>query len=186
MNKDEFLSQLNDSLKRLPSAEREDILQDFIEHFEIGLSEGKSEDEIIKALGSPQHIAKEMVAAYHVEQVGQTASAGNMFRAVWAVIGLGFFNLVIVLGPFIALAGVVLAGWIVGLSFITSPILYIINIVIYPEIFVLFDLFVSIFLSGIGIFITIGMVHFTQWLVKGFVKYLNFNIRMVKGGMNNA
>jgi uncharacterized membrane protein len=186
MNKEQFLAKLNDALKRIPSSEREDILQDFREHFEIGISEGKTEEEVANGLGSPQQIAKEMVATYRLEQVTESASTGNVLRAVWAVIGLGFFNLIIVLGPFIALAGFVLSGWLAGVSFIVSPILYLINVVIYPEIFAWYDLFFALFLSGVGIFIAIGMFYVTRWLFKGFVKYLNFNMRMVKGGMKHA
>ena len=186
MNKEQFLTKLNDALKRIPSSEREDILQDFREHFEIGLSDGKTEEEIAKGLGVPQQIAREMVATYRLEQVEESTSTRNVLSAVWAVIGLGFFNLIIVLGPFIALVGFVLSGWLGGVSFIVSPILYMVNVVIYPEIFAWYDLFFALFLSGVGIFIVIGMFYVSRWLFKGFVKYLNFNVRMVKGGMKSA
>ena len=121
MNKEQFLKQLNASLTRLSLEEREDILQDYEEYFEIGMEEGKSEQEISKSLGNPKQISKELMASYHLGQVEQTTSAGNVMRAVWAVIGLGFFNLVIVLGPFIALIGVVIAGWVSAIAFILAP-----------------------------------------------------------------
>ena len=63
-------------------------------------------------------------------------------RAVWAVIGLGFFNLVIVLGPFIALIGIVFSGWALSLGFILSPIGVLMNAVWGA--FQLFDLFVCV------------------------------------------
>src|SRR5699024_924262 len=102
--KEQFLRSLDKSLKGLSSDERRDIMHDFEEHFAFGIEEGKTEKEIATSLGSPDKIAKELLAAYHLEKVETTATTGNMIRAVWAVIGLGFFNLVIVLGPFIALA----------------------------------------------------------------------------------
>lgn len=180
------MARLDDALKRLPSTEREDILLDFKEHFEIGQDEGKSEEEIAKGLGTPQQIAREMVAAYRLEQVEETATTGNIFRAVWAVIGLGFFNLIIVLAPFVALVAIVLSGWAVGVSLILNPILYLVNVVIYPEIFALYQLFFTIGLAGLGIFMIIGMYYVTHWLIKGFVRYLQFNVKMVKGGMKHA
>ncbi|MEN2768923.1 DUF1700 domain-containing protein [Ornithinibacillus xuwenensis] len=186
MNKEQFFAKLNDLLKRLPAAEKNDILQDFQEHFEIGKSEGKTEEEIVASLGSPQQISKELVATYHLEQAETSASTGNILRAVWAVIGLGFFNLVIVLGPFIGLVGVMLGGWAVGISFILSPVLVLINVAVYPEVFSFYDLFFSIGLTGLGIFITIGMYYVTRFVIKGFVKYLNYNVRLVKGGMKDA
>lgn len=186
MNKEQFLNHLHGALKRLPSSEREEILQDFREHFEIGISEGKTEEEIAKGLGTPQQIAKEMVATFHLEQVQETATTGNVLRAVWAVIGLGFFNLVIVLGPFIALLGIVFSGWAAGVACLLNPILYLVNVAIYPEIFELYQLFLTIAFSGIGIFVIIGMFYVTKWFMKGFVRYLQFNVRMVKGGIRNA
>ncbi|MED3923350.1 DUF1700 domain-containing protein, partial [Priestia aryabhattai] len=47
MSKSKFLQQLNESLKPLSSKERADILQDYEEHFSIGLEEGKTEEEIV-------------------------------------------------------------------------------------------------------------------------------------------
>ncbi|HEY4554479.1 MAG TPA: DUF1700 domain-containing protein, partial [Bacillaceae bacterium] len=142
-----------------------------------------TEEKIAASLGSPQQIAKELVASYHLEKVETTASAGNIMRAVWAVIGLGFFNLVIVLGPFIALLGIVFAGWATGVSFVVSPLLVLGSAVIFPGSFVAFDLFFSLALAGIGIFIGIGMFIATRALMTGFIRYLKFNARLVKGGL---
>ncbi|WP_010098394.1 HAAS signaling domain-containing protein [Ornithinibacillus scapharcae] len=186
MNKEQFLAKLDNALKRLPSAEREDILQDFREHFEIGLGEGKNEEEIAESLGAPQQIGKEMVAAYRIEKVEETATTGNIFRAVWAVIGLGFFNLLIVLAPFVALVAFVISGWALGVSLVLNPIFYLLNVAIYPELFELYQLFFTIGLAGVGIFMIIGMYYVTRWIIKGFVRYLQFNVKMVKGGLKHA
>ncbi|MDM5282605.1 DUF1700 domain-containing protein [Peribacillus frigoritolerans] len=183
MNKEQFLKQLNASLTRLSLEEREDILQDYEEYFEIGMEEGKSEQEISKSLGNPKQISKELMATYHLGQVEQTTSAGNVMRAVWAVIGLGFFNLVIVLGPFIALIGVVIAGWVSAIAFILAPLGALFNLVLGN--FQLFDLFFALGLCGIGIFIAMGMFVATSALTKGFIRYLNFNASLVKGGLKN-
>ncbi|HLR67677.1 HAAS signaling domain-containing protein [Virgibacillus alimentarius] len=185
MNKEQFLNQLDKSLKNLSQKERKDIIRDFEEHFAFGQQEGKTEEEIAASLGQPNQIAKELLATYHLEQVEATATAGNVMRALWAVIGLGFFNLVIVLGPFIGLAAVVLAGWTVGVVFAASPLLVLFNAVIYPETFVLFDLFFSIALTGLGLFIAIGMYYVTRVLTSGFIHYLRFNVKLVKGGMKH-
>lgn len=183
MNKEQFLKQLNASLTRLSLEERKDILQDYEEYFEIGMEEGKSEQEISKSLGNPKQISKELMATYHLGQVEQTTSAGNVMRAVWAVIGLGFFNLVIVLGPFIALIGVVIAGWVSAIAFILAPLGALFNLVLGN--FQLFDLFFALGLCGIGIFIAMGMFVATSALTKGFIRYLKFNASLVKGGLKN-
>ncbi|QYF82410.1 DUF1700 domain-containing protein [Brevibacterium sp. PAMC21349] len=183
MNKEQFIKQLNASLTRLSLEEREDILQDYEEYFEIGMEEGKSEQEISKSLGNPKQISKELMATYHLGQVEQTTSASNVMRAVWAVIGLGFFNLVIVLGPFIALIGVVIAGWVSAIAFILAPLGALFNLLLGN--FQLFDLFFALGLCGIGIFIAMGMFVATSALTKGFIRYLKFNASLVKGGLKN-
>lgn len=91
MNREQFLKSLENGLKKLPQEECDDILHDFEEHFSNGLTDGKTEEQISDALGSPKQIAKELVAASHIEKMEATPTTGNIFRAVWAVIGLGFF-----------------------------------------------------------------------------------------------
>ncbi|ABW17651.1 DUF4097 family beta strand repeat-containing protein [Alkaliphilus oremlandii] len=58
MNREEYLKQLKAALKSLPEDELQDILYDYEEHFDIGLSKGKSEKEISAELGDPKEIAK--------------------------------------------------------------------------------------------------------------------------------
>ncbi|MDW7616073.1 DUF1700 domain-containing protein [Peribacillus simplex] len=181
MNKEQFLKQLNESLTGLSLEEQEDILQDYEEYFAIGMEKGKTEQEISTSLGNPKQISKELLASYHLGQVQQSTSAGNVMRAVWAVIGLGFFNVVIVLGPFIALVGVVFAGWASAIAFILAPLGVFFNLAVGN--FQLFELFFALGLSGIGIFIAMGMFFATSALTKGFIRYLKFNASLVKGGL---
>jgi uncharacterized membrane protein len=185
VNKEQFLQNLNKRLKSIPKEERHDIRHDFEEHFTFGLEAGKTEEEIAESLGNPEKLAKELLATYHLEKVEATATTGNIFRAMWAVIGLGFFNLTIVLGPFIALSAVILSGWMLSVGFTLSPVLVLVNTIIYPETFALFDLFFSLVLSGTGLFIAIGMFFATRVMATGFVRYLQFNMKLVKGGMKD-
>lgn len=183
MTKDNFLKQLNIALARLPEIERNDILQDYEDHFTFGLEAGKTEAEIAESLGSPTQLAKELLADYHVEKVTINATTGNILRAIWATIGLGFFNLVIVLGPAIALAGIIFSGWVMGVTFIASPLLVIANTVVHPGAFLFFDLFFSLALCGVGCFIVIIMFYITKFVKNVFIRYLKFNMSLVKGGL---
>ncbi|MFD1708861.1 hypothetical protein ACFSCZ_19540 [Siminovitchia sediminis] len=185
MTKDQFVSSLSLALKRLPVEEREDIIRDIEEHFAFGLEEGKTEEQIAESLGSPQHMAKEILASYHLDQVETTATAGNVFRAVWAVVGLSFFNVVIVLGPFLAILGILASGWISGAAFTVTPLMFLLSIVVFPASFEWFDLFFTLLLSGLGLFIGIGMYYLTKVIFRGFVRYLKFNTRLVKGGLKH-
>lgn len=115
-----------------------------------------------------------------------TASASNILRAIWAVIGLSFFNLLIVLAPFVTIVVLVISGWIVSISAVGSPLLVLINPIFYPGTFEWFDLFFSFMFSGVGILVGIGMYYVTKAIMSGFVRYLKFNVRFVKGGLNHG
>jgi len=183
MNKETFLTKLHAVLMKIPTSERQDILQDYEEYFTIGLLDGKSEEQIAASLGSPKMIGKELSAAYHLEKAETTVTIKNLMRAMWAVIGLGFFNLIIVLGPFGALVGIIVAGWITGIGFTAAPLLILLNPILVPGTFELFDLFSSLALCGLGLFITIGMLYATKAFMNGFIRYMKFNKKLVKGGL---
>lgn len=185
MNEKQFLAELDRALKKIPREVRVDMLSDYREHFAIGKEEGKKEEEISRALGSPQKMAKELLATYHLEKAKSDTTTGNVLRAVWAGIGIGFFNLIIVLGPFIALAAVVVSGWVVGGAFIASPLLALVDNIIFSGPFDWFSFFFSFVLCGLGIFIIIGMYHLTRVFSKWFMRYLKFNASFVKGGLNH-
>ncbi|ABO65690.1 HAAS signaling domain-containing protein [Geobacillus thermodenitrificans] len=185
MNKQQFLTALETELKKLPHEEREEIIQDFEEHFYIGMANGKSEEEISQSLGSPKQIAKEIAAVSRIEKIEASATVGNVLRAVWAVIGLGFFNFVTVFGPFLALLAVVFVGWFIGVAFIASPLILLVSAINHPGMFDLFSLFFSIMLCGSGWFIVRGMLYVTKVLTDLLVRYLRYNVSLVKGGLKH-
>lgn len=98
-----------------------------------------------------------MTAAYHVGKVEEKATTGNILRAVFAAVSLGFFNVVIVLGPFIGLASLLIAGWLFGLFGLFSPVFVLLNLLFVLGTFEWFDLFFSILISGVSIFVLLGM-----------------------------
>ena len=60
MKKQEFLEELEEYLVGIPSNEKEEIMQDYEEHFKIGKKKKRNEGEIVKTLGEPKEIAREM------------------------------------------------------------------------------------------------------------------------------
>jgi uncharacterized membrane protein len=60
MNKKEFFKELNEYLLGVPKKDKEELLQDYEEHFKIGKKKNRSEASIIKSLGSPKQIAREI------------------------------------------------------------------------------------------------------------------------------
>ncbi|WP_195853121.1 DUF1700 domain-containing protein [Aerococcus sanguinicola] len=57
MRQEEFLDLLTYYLRRLPDSVIADIRQDYMEHYAMGLAQGKTEEEISQELGSPREIA---------------------------------------------------------------------------------------------------------------------------------
>ena len=129
-NEHEYLKTLKDRLTGHVSQEDlDDILSDYAEHFSIGKSEGRSEEDLCRALGSPDDVAREFRASYLVKQAEQSRSAGNIWSAVMATLGLGLFNLAVVLIPFIILIALLTVIFVAGvLMVILGPILLLVSI----------------------------------------------------------
>ncbi|MGG0237765.1 HAAS signaling domain-containing protein [Bacillus rhizoplanae] len=180
MTKEQFLHELSEHLRKLPEEERNDILYDYEEHFRFGIEEGKTEAEIIKALGSPKTIAKETLASHRLEQVKHNPTFSNVARAIVAIIGLSFLNLVVVLAPLLTIGSLIFTLWTVSVVFVFSPLLVLTKI-IFAQIFILSDVFVSILLFGIGLLLGIGAYYCTVWFKTLFVKYANWNLKVIKG-----
>lgn len=68
MTENQFISELETALKRLPTEERNDIIQDIREYFTDGRGDGKSESDIAASLGSPTKIAEELLGSYSFEE----------------------------------------------------------------------------------------------------------------------
>ena len=186
MTKEQFLEELKRQLKKLPNQELEEVLRDYDEYFMIAQSEGKQDQEVIQSLGSPKQIAKELLATYYIEEMQKTASVQNISRAIWAGLGLGFLNLIFILGPFIGVVATVVSLWFSAIVFVLTPLLVLILVAINIQIFTWFNLFASIALCGIGILLNIGLYYITALLKKWTIQYLKLNVSIVKGERINA
>lgn len=189
MNKKEFLNKLSKYLRGIPRDEEKDIISDFEEHFEMGKKEGRAEEDIAKSLGNPKALANQLKAGLLAERAEKETTAANITRAVFASLGLGFFNIVFVLGPFLGIAGVLVglfataigtaAGGITGLLgtifFPLFPEYF--NMVINPAV----GIFASIGLICFGVLFFIGDMYLARVLFRLFIRYIKFNARIVIG-----
>jgi hypothetical protein len=57
LTKLEFLQRLSNSLSQLSAADRQEVIQDFEEHFSAGADSGKTEEQICDELGTPESCA---------------------------------------------------------------------------------------------------------------------------------
>ncbi len=182
MTRREFMDELNALLSALPDKERLDILADYTEHFLLGMKQGKTEHEIAEGLGSPKLVARELLAGYRIDQAQSNASVGNMTRAIVATISLGFFNLVFVLGPFLGLIGILIGLYAMTAALLVAPVGIFLDYGIpapsQERLFLLFSSMVSV---GLGGMFAIGLLRLTKWLYRQFLRYLQFNVKMIRG-----
>ena len=189
MNKKEFLDNLSKYLRGIPGEDEQDIISDFEEHFEMGKKEGRTEEDLAKSLGDPKALANQLKANIMVAQAEKETTAVNITRAVFASLGLGFFNLIFVLGPFIGILGILTglfaaaigttAGGITGLlGTIFSPLFpEYFNMIVNPAV----GIFASIGAICFGILFFIGDIYLTRGFFRLFIRYIKFNARVLTG-----
>ena len=189
MNKKQFLDQMTVNLRGIPKEDRLDIISDFEEHFKIGMEKGRSEDELSESLGNPKILAKQLKANVLVDQAEKTASATNITRAVFGTLGLGFFNLIFVLGPFAGITAVLFSLFATAVAIAASGITILVATIfgpLFPEFVGIIvnpavGIFGSIGLTCFGILFFIGDIFLGKVLYRLFIKYIKFNIRVIKG-----
>jgi uncharacterized membrane protein len=180
-----FLHQLDTALRPLPADERQDILYDYTEHLRIAMENGTSEEDAVAALGKPKALAKELLADYGLRRAERDQSFRNVTRAALAIISLGFFNVVFVLGPLVAVCAVLLVLNLVGALMSIIPLLVglglLVGIVDASGYSVAVNVFLLCLLEGIGLFLLAGAVTLTRISNRGFLSYLRYNLRVIKG-----
>ena len=189
MNKKEFLDNLSKYLRGIPEEDEKDIVSDFEEHFEMGKKEGRTEEDLAKSLGDPKALANQLRASLTVAQAEKETTAVNITRAVFASLGLGFFNLIFVLGPFITVLGLLLAFFITAISITAAGIVGLLGTIfspLFPEYFNLIvnpavGIFASIGAVCFGILFFIGDIYLTGGFFRLFIRYIKFNVKIVRG-----
>ena len=195
MDKRQYLDALRKGLRWMPDADRQEALCDYDAHFAAGLSQGKSEEEIAANLGDPAetirmfHTQSRLAAAQEtVARARSNRSAASVLNAILAGIGLGFFNLIIILPVFFALAAVVIALYAAAGSIAVSGIAVMLAGIFFPVIELgppwltsAIFLLVGIGLACLGVLACVGCWYVSKYFAIGMMKYVEFNINIVRG-----
>jgi uncharacterized membrane protein len=192
LNKNEFINVLKKELSGLPKGETEDILLDYEIHFTEGVKHDKSEELICKELGSPREIAKLFKVNIFIEEAEKNVSTNNILRAIITSIGLGLFNLILVLGPFLGLLGVVVAIFAVSIVFVTIGVVIFTDVAVIPLSTIYFNppvvyymvdpvvlVALSIGLVALGVLIFVLGIISSRAIYRLSIKYLKFNLKMI-------
>jgi uncharacterized membrane protein len=186
-NKNEFLTDLTRGLSGLPQAEKDDILYDYEEHFSIGREEGKTENDICEALGDPKNIAKQYKAGWMVKKAEENKSVGNIVRAVVAALSLGLFNLIFMVGPFMAIVGILIGLFGTGLGITIAGATTFIVIIFSWSHFIPWataipaeaGMLFSIGTTCLGLLVLIGSFYLGKLLYNMTIAYLKMNIKII-------
>lgn len=123
MNKEEFMLELINKLKKLPEEEKEVALTYYKEYFEEAGTE--NEEKVIQELGNPTEVAKQIMVEY-IQKETTTEEGKNVKRSMSTV-------------------------WIVCLSLLASPIALPIAVVIISLIFVAWIVIISFWIAGVSL-----------------------------------
>ncbi|EPY13702.1 MULTISPECIES: HAAS signaling domain-containing protein [Paenibacillus] len=179
MNKQSYLAEMAKLLRPLSKVERDEVLLDYSEHFDYAIDAGRPMSEIISKLGAPSSIANEILAQYEIRKASDTQSFRNLLRAVRVTIRVSILNLVFVLVPFIVTLVLLGGYYFLTAALLSSPILFLIQHNFSASFFQ--DIFYILGLFGLGLLCGIGVVRVTRWYYKTVLRYLNYNLSIIRG-----
>jgi uncharacterized membrane protein len=105
MTRQEFIDRLRLGLSGLPPKAIAEFVADYEAHFAEGEAAGRSEAEVAEALGDPGRLARELRAEAGLKRWEQERNPSAAAAAVFAVLGLGAIDLLILLPILMGVAG---------------------------------------------------------------------------------
>lgn len=90
-----FLATLRAGLRGAPPEAIDDVIADYVSHFEVGALKGRSEEEIGAALGDALALADELRVEMSIGTWKAKPSPGAGAKLIGAVLGLGAINTLI-------------------------------------------------------------------------------------------
>jgi uncharacterized membrane protein len=127
-----------------------------------------------------------------LKEAEKTISVNNIMRAIFAAVGLGFFNLVIVLGPAVGLIGILVSLFASAFAITISGVAVLFGTLIGPvfvwNIYIPFAAVVSIplgiGLTALGLLSIIGAFYLTKFFYKLSIGYLKMNLQIITNRRN--
>jgi uncharacterized membrane protein len=106
MTRQAFMARLKEGLRGLPPQAVAEITADYEAHFSEGEAAGRSEADVAAALGDPARLARELRAEASLRRWEEQRSPSGAAGAVFAVLGLGAIDLLILLPLLMGVGGV--------------------------------------------------------------------------------
>jgi uncharacterized membrane protein len=107
MTRQAFMARLREGLRGLPPQAVADVVADYEAHFTDGVAAGRSEEEVATALGNPDRLAREIRAESTMTRWRDERSPSSAASAVFAVLGLGAIDILVLLPILMGIAGAI-------------------------------------------------------------------------------
>lgn len=175
-NKEQFFAELDERLKHIPEQERGHITRVYEELFQRALENGKNESQVVEMLSFQRTM-------YGDPGIGTSVKPSWSTRSVFAAIGMILFNLVFIVGPVIAIGGVLLALAAASFALLIVPLALVLDFDIWSNgTELLFGLFTGLTCFGLGLLLGLGTLYTVKAYFRLLGQYLRFNVRVVRGG----
>jgi len=116
MTRQAFIARLRAGLRGLPPQTVAEIVADYQTHFADGEAAGRTEAEVVEALGDPGRLARELRAEVGLKRWEAERSPSGAAAAIFAVLGLGALDLFILLPVLMTVGGVLFGGAIAAIA----------------------------------------------------------------------
>ncbi|MGE4305448.1 MAG: DUF1700 domain-containing protein [Novosphingobium sp.] len=128
MKHNEFIKRLKAGLKGMPQNDIDEIVGDYEDHFEAGLADGRSEEEVADALGNPARLARELRFEAGFRNWEADRSPSSAMAAILAFMGLATIDILILLPIVLPIIGVVAALFVAVVAvFISGGFVFIVG-----------------------------------------------------------
>ncbi len=120
MSRQAFLTRLRQGLAGLPPKAIDDVVADYEAHFAEGEAAGRTEAEVAAALGDPARLARELRLEAGLKRWESERSPSAATGAIFAVLGLGALDVLILLPILLSVFGTLLGFIIAAIAVIFS------------------------------------------------------------------
>lgn len=185
MTRADFLARLKRGLVGLPVSSAADILSDYETHFSDGMAAGRTEAEVAAALGDPDRLARELKAEAGIQRWHQEKTPASAGAAVFAVLGLGALDILILLPLLMTVVGTMIGifGAVIGLFVSGGAVMVAGPFLGFP------GGPAAAILMGLGlmagaVFIGALLSVVTIWMVNGLVWFARLHYRLLKPALD--
>ncbi len=181
MTRAEFMSRLRTGLVGLPADAAAEIAADYEAHFDDGLAAGRTEAEVAAALGDPARLARELKAEAGIRRWRQEQNPSAAAAAVFAVLGLGAIDILILLPLLMGVVGTLFGFYVAAIAvfFVGVAVLTAGPFAGFP------GGALAAVLGGLGRMAGAGFVAalltvLSVWLVNGLIWFARLHYRLLK------